>query len=136
MASDIANLKAGLAAAGSREGFITSLSPGSCARIANSTTRREEEHIWAWADVMREEYKAIVDAGLMLQIDDPSIAENFDQINPEPAIEDYRTFTRVRVEASTTRCAACRRSRSGSTCAGVPGTARTPPTSSSGTSST
>lgn len=35
----------------------------------------------------------------MLQIDDPSIAENWDQINPEPSIEDYRAFTRIRVEA-------------------------------------
>lgn len=35
----------------------------------------------------------------MLQIDDPSIAENWDQINPGPSIEDYRAFTRIRVEA-------------------------------------
>ena len=48
---------------------------------------------------MREEYKAIIDAGLILQIDDPSIAENWDQINPEPTIEDYLAFTRIRVEA-------------------------------------
>ena len=99
IASDIANLKAGLAAAGVTEGFITSLSPGSGARIANRHYASEEEHIWAWADVLREEYRAVVEAGLTLQIDDPSIAENFDQINPEPSIEDYRAFTRIRVEA-------------------------------------
>jgi 5-methyltetrahydropteroyltriglutamate--homocysteine methyltransferase len=99
IASDIANLKAGLTAAGVEEGFITSLSPGSGARIANRHYATEEEHIWAWADVLREEYQAVVEAGLTLQIDDPSIAENFDQINPEPSIEDYRAFTRIRVEA-------------------------------------
>jgi 5-methyltetrahydropteroyltriglutamate--homocysteine methyltransferase len=33
---------------------------------------------------MREEYKAIIDAGLVLQLDDPSIAENWDMINPAP----------------------------------------------------
>jgi 5-methyltetrahydropteroyltriglutamate--homocysteine methyltransferase len=99
IASDIANLKSGLAAAGSEEGFLTSLSPGSGARIANEHYATEEEHIWAWADVMREEYRAVIDAGLILQIDDPSIAENWDQINPEPSIEDYRAFTRIRVEA-------------------------------------
>jgi 5-methyltetrahydropteroyltriglutamate--homocysteine methyltransferase len=99
IASDIANLKAGLAAAGVEEGFITSLSPGSGARISNRYYATEEEHIWAWADVMREEYRAVVDAGLILQIDDPSIAENWDQINPEPSVEDYRAFTRIRVEA-------------------------------------
>ena len=99
IASDIANLKAGLAANGLTEGFITSLSPGSGSRIPNAYYATEEEHIWAWADVLREEYKAIVDAGLILQIDDPSIAENWDQINPEPSIEDYQAFTRIRVEA-------------------------------------
>ncbi len=99
IASDIANLKAGLAANGLTEGFVTSLSPGSGSRIPNAYYATEEEHIWAWADVLREEYKAIVDAGLILQIDDPSIAENWDQINPEPSIEDYQAFTRIRVEA-------------------------------------
>ncbi len=49
--------------------------------------------------MLREEYKAIIDAGLTLQIDDPSIAENWDQINPEPSIDDYLAFTRIRVEA-------------------------------------
>lgn len=99
IASDIANLKAGLAANGLTEGFVTSLSPGSGSRIPNAYYATEEEHIWAWADVLREEYTAIIDAGLILQIDDPSIAENWDQINPEPSIEDYQAFTRIRVEA-------------------------------------
>jgi 5-methyltetrahydropteroyltriglutamate--homocysteine methyltransferase len=36
---------------------------------------------------MREEYKAIIDAGLILQLDDPSIAENWDMVNPEPSTE-------------------------------------------------
>ncbi|PRY17166.1 cobalamin-independent methionine synthase II family protein [Kineococcus rhizosphaerae] len=99
IASDIANLKAGLAAAGLEQGFITSLSPGSGARIANRHYATEEEHIWAWAEVMREEYKAVTDAGLIVQIDDPSIAENWDQITPEPSVEDYQAFTRIRVEA-------------------------------------
>ncbi|MCI2240142.1 cobalamin-independent methionine synthase II family protein [Paenibacillus sp. TRM 82003] len=101
IASDVANLVAGLDAAGldRSQGFITSLSPGSGARISDRYYATEEEHIWAWAEVMREEYRAVVDAGLVLQIDDPSIAENWDQINPEPSVEDYRAFTRIRVEA-------------------------------------
>ena len=48
---------------------------------------------------MREEYQAIIDAGLMLQLDDPAIAENWDQINPAPSVEDYKRFTMIRVEA-------------------------------------
>jgi 5-methyltetrahydropteroyltriglutamate--homocysteine methyltransferase len=97
--ADIANLKAALAAAGVEEGFMTSIAPGSASRIANRYYKTEEEFLAACADAMREEYKAIIDAGLVLQIDDPSIAENFDQINPEPTIEAYRRFTMVRVEA-------------------------------------
>ncbi|HEY4830649.1 MAG TPA: hypothetical protein VIH85_28030, partial [Solirubrobacteraceae bacterium] len=50
-------------------------------------------------DAMREEYQAIIDAGLSLQLDDPAIAENWDQIVPEPSVEDYKRFTMVRVEA-------------------------------------
>ncbi|WP_445818854.1 cobalamin-independent methionine synthase II family protein [Arthrobacter sp. G119Y2] len=99
LSSDIANLKAGLAAADLPSGFITALSPGSASRIGNGFYASEEEFIWAWADVLREEYKAIVDAGLTVQIDDPSIAENWDQINPEPSVEDYQRFTQIRVEA-------------------------------------
>lgn len=99
IASDTANLRAALAKAGAAEGFITSLSPGSAARIPNRFYATEEEHIWAWAEVLREEYLAITGAGLVLQIDDPSVAENWDQVNPEPSVEDYLAFTRIRVEA-------------------------------------
>jgi 5-methyltetrahydropteroyltriglutamate--homocysteine methyltransferase len=99
IASDTRNLRAGLDAAGLTDGFITALSPGSASRIGNEFYATEEEFIWAWADVLREEYTAIIDAGLILQIDDPSIAENYDQINPEPSIADYQAFTRIRVEA-------------------------------------
>nr|WP_182977057.1 hypothetical protein [Arthrobacter cheniae] len=97
--SDIANLKAGLETANIPTGFITALSPGSASRIGNDYYASEEEFIYAWADVLREEYRAIVDAGLIVQIDDPSIAENWDQINPEPSIEDYQRFTQIRVDA-------------------------------------
>jgi 5-methyltetrahydropteroyltriglutamate--homocysteine methyltransferase len=99
VASDIANLKAGLSAAGLGEGFVAALSPGSASRITNEYYATEEEYIYACADALREEYKAITDAGLILQIDDPSIAENWDQISPEPTVEDYLKFTQIRVEA-------------------------------------
>src|SRR2546423_14750370 len=48
---------------------------------------------------MREEYKAVVEAGIVLQLDDPAVAENWDMINPEPSVEDYQKFSRVRVDA-------------------------------------
>ena len=99
IAADIAHFKAGLAAAGIEEGFMTSIAPGSCSRIGNEYYKTEEELIYACADAMREEYRAIIEAGLILQLDDPSIAENWDMINPAPSAEAYRRFSMVRVEA-------------------------------------
>ena len=80
-------------------GFITAIAPGSAARITTSHYPTEEEHIWAWAAALREEYKAITDAGLIVQLDDPSLAENWDQIQPEPSIADYNAFTQIRIDA-------------------------------------
>ncbi|HBK05331.1 MAG TPA: epoxyalkane--coenzyme M transferase [Acetobacteraceae bacterium] len=99
IAADIANFKAALAANGIEEGFMTSVAPGSASRIGNAYYKTDDEFLFACADAMREEYKAIVDAGLILQFDDPSIAENWDQINPEPTVEEYRAFSMRRVEA-------------------------------------
>ncbi len=97
--ADITNFKAALQAAGVEEGFMTAVAPGSASRIGNSYYKTEEELLYACADAMREEYKAILDAGLVLQLDDPAIAENWDMINPEPTVEEYNKFSMVRVEA-------------------------------------
>lgn len=98
---DIENLRVACEKAGvdRSTAYINSLGPSSAARITNEYYDSEEEFIWAMADVFREEYLAITEAGFIVQIDDPSIAENFDQINPEPSYEDYRAFTRPRIEA-------------------------------------
>ena len=99
IAADIAHFKAGLQAAGVTEGFMTLIAPGSASRIGNNYYGTDEEFLFACADAMREEYKAIVDAGLILQLDDPSIAENWDQINPAPTVAEYQRFSMQRVEA-------------------------------------
>ena len=97
--ADIAHMKAALAAAGAEEGFMTSIAPGSASRIGNEYYGTEEELIFACAEAMREEYRAILDAGLVLQLDDPAMAENWDMINPEPSVEEYRQLSMIRVEA-------------------------------------
>jgi 5-methyltetrahydropteroyltriglutamate--homocysteine methyltransferase len=96
---DIADLKAALAATGQHDGFLNSVAPGSCARFGNEYYSDDEEQLQACADAMREEYVAIIDSGLGLQLDDPAIAENWDQINPAPSVEDYQRFTMARVDA-------------------------------------
>jgi 5-methyltetrahydropteroyltriglutamate--homocysteine methyltransferase len=97
VAADIRHLAGALREG--EQGFLTSIAPGSAARVRNEHYATDEEHVWAWADALREEYRAIVEAGLLLQIDDPSLAESWDQINPAPSVADYRAFTRVRVDA-------------------------------------
>jgi 5-methyltetrahydropteroyltriglutamate--homocysteine methyltransferase len=99
VARDIANFKAALESQGLQDGYLNSVAPGSCARFGNEFYEDDEALIYACADAMRLEYQAIIDAGLMLQLDDPAIAENWDQINPAPSVEAYQRFTRVRVEA-------------------------------------
>jgi 5-methyltetrahydropteroyltriglutamate--homocysteine methyltransferase len=96
---DIADMKAAMAAASVADGFLNSVGPGSCARFGNEYYASDEEMLQACADAMRAEYTAIIDAGLILQIDDPSIAENWDQIVPEPSVADYKRFTMKRVDA-------------------------------------
>jgi 5-methyltetrahydropteroyltriglutamate--homocysteine methyltransferase len=99
IATDIANFKAAMQAAGVAEGFMSAVAPGSAARIANTYYKSDEDLLYACAEAMREEYKAIVDAGVILQLDDPAIAENWDMVNPEPTVHEYRTFSMTRVEA-------------------------------------
>ncbi len=97
--ADIANFKAALAAAEVEEGFMTAVAPASAARIGNQYYQSEEELLYACAEAMREEYRAIVEAGLILQFDDPCIAEGWDQVNPEPTVEDYRKLATAWIEA-------------------------------------
>ncbi|WP_454167715.1 cobalamin-independent methionine synthase II family protein [Microbacterium lacticum] len=97
VAADIRNLTAALRPG--EQGFLTAIAPGSAARVRNEYYASDEEHIFAWADALREEYRAIVEAGLIVQLDDPSLAENFDQITPEPSIADYQAFTQIRIDA-------------------------------------
>ncbi len=99
IAADIANLKNAMAAAGADEGFMCAIGPGSFARGENLYYNTEEEFVFAAADAMREEYKAIVDAGLIVQIDDPSLPDNWDMINPEPPLAEFKKFEAARMDA-------------------------------------
>ncbi len=97
--ADIANVKAALAAAGVKDGFMTAVAPASAVRMADEYYKNEDDFLAAGADAMREEYKAIVDAGLILQLDDPLVAEGFDQVEPEPTPAEYRKYAMRWIEA-------------------------------------
>ena len=97
VAADIANLKQSL---GSNEtGFLTAIAPGSAARVPNEFYSSDEDHLAAWSDALSVEYRAITDAGLVLQLDDPFLCESWDQVNPEPAVNDYLDFIALRIDA-------------------------------------
>jgi 5-methyltetrahydropteroyltriglutamate--homocysteine methyltransferase len=61
--------------------------------------KSEEVALFAIAEAMREEYKAVVDAGLIAQIDDAFLASVYDVMVPPKSLADYRKWAEVRVEA-------------------------------------
>ena len=96
--ADIANLRAALGQAPAEEAFITALSPSNVALYhRNEYYKTDEEYLVALADAMHAEYQAIVDAGFLLQIDDPRIATHYDR-HPELDVEDCRRFIGLCVE--------------------------------------
>ena len=99
VAADTKNLNAAVQETGATEGFVAALSPGSAARIGNKYYQTDKEWLFAWAEVLKQEYKAIIDSGLSLQIDDPSFAEAWDQLVPEPTVAEYLEFTELAIEA-------------------------------------
>lgn len=97
--SDIENFKAALAEVEVEEAFITAVAPGSFARRLNEFYESDEELLDALGEAFREEYAAIVEAGFILQLDDPGLPDNWDMANPEPELEAYRKFASLRIEA-------------------------------------
>ncbi len=94
--------KAALARAGvaGDETFVPALAPGWLDHfIYNEYYKTDEEFVYALADAMSDKYHAIVDAGFILQIDDPGIATSWDMIKPEPSLADYRKYITLRMEA-------------------------------------
>jgi 5-methyltetrahydropteroyltriglutamate--homocysteine methyltransferase len=96
--TDIDNLKRALKDAGKEEGFMTAVSPSNLELYyENRHYASDEEYLAALGEAMRVEYKAIVDAGLLLQIDDPRMATHYNRAT-NASIEDCRKFIALRVE--------------------------------------
>ena len=96
---NIADLKAALAAAGVEEGFLTAVAPASTGYDAsNEYYADERDYVFAIAEALREEYLEIVNAGLVLQVDDAVLANMYDElVQHGPA--RYRQWAELRVEA-------------------------------------
>lgn len=96
---DTARLKAALAAHGGREGFFTAVAPAMTAFDGrNEHYASERDFLFAIADALREEYREIVDAGLLLQVDDPILANMWDALVSKSPV-DYRKWADLRIAA-------------------------------------
>ena len=82
------------------DAFLTSTAPLSLEPgRRNDYYKTPEEFLYAIADAIRVEYRAIVDAGFLLQVDDAWLAALWDRIGHSMGLEKYRQFCAVRVDA-------------------------------------
>ena len=110
---DIANFKTSLADAGVDLGtsgnqstgdgiqaFLPVVAPASAYWLRNEHYATDEEFVYALADVLHEEYKAITDSGLLLQVDDAVLMHEADtMLSRGQSWEDYRKWAELRVDA-------------------------------------
>jgi 5-methyltetrahydropteroyltriglutamate--homocysteine methyltransferase len=97
--ADIANLKAAIKGQAHEDVFMPAIASSYvAATFANEHYRTHEEYEQAVSDALREEYLAIVDAGFILQIDDPRLVTYY-MMHPELSVEDCRKWAEKRVEA-------------------------------------
>jgi 5-methyltetrahydropteroyltriglutamate--homocysteine methyltransferase len=101
---DIANLKAALAktkgAHSSLNAFLPVVAPASALPGAgNEHYKSEEEYLFALADALHEEYQAIVDAGLYVQVDDAFLPYMHEKMVPPMSSAEYRKWAQMRVDA-------------------------------------
>ena len=96
---DIANLKVAMEGNGVTAGFLPVVAPASV--LPNRTDefyKTEEEALFAIADALHEEYAAIAESGLLVQIDDAFLASTYDVMVPPRSLEDYRRWAALRVD--------------------------------------
>ena len=97
--TDVANLKAALQGKHVEEAFLPAITPGTVEHwLRNEYYPSDEAYLYAVADALHEEYKAIVNGGFILQIDDPDLPDAW-QIHPEMDVPTYHKFADLRVEA-------------------------------------
>jgi 5-methyltetrahydropteroyltriglutamate--homocysteine methyltransferase len=96
---DIANVKAAAEGKNLEEIFMTAVSPSDVeGQQPNQFYDSDADYLFAIADAMHEEYQAIVDAGLILQIDDPRLLTYYIS-RPDLSVDACRRWAELRVEA-------------------------------------
>ncbi len=96
---DLVTFRAALAGMAVAEAFVPAIAPAMVGRGQNRYYPTEEAYVFAIAEALRTEYRAIVDAGFILQIDDPGLGETWDMLIPAPPLEDYRKMQARNIDA-------------------------------------
>jgi 5-methyltetrahydropteroyltriglutamate--homocysteine methyltransferase len=96
---DIGNFKAALAKVRVEEGFLPVAAPASVIPDRkNEYYRTDDDCLQAIATAMRTEYKAIIDAGLIVQLDDARTATTYDRMVPPASKDEYLGWVARHVE--------------------------------------
>jgi 5-methyltetrahydropteroyltriglutamate--homocysteine methyltransferase len=96
---DIDNFKAGLTDVKVEEAFMPVAAPASVIPDRkNEYYKSDEECLVAIATAMRTEYKMIIDAGFLLQLDDARAAVTYDRMVPPASFADYRNWVDMHME--------------------------------------
>lgn len=97
---DVEDVRAAAEAAGVREAFLPVAAPASVMPVRmDEHYGSDEELLFALADALHEEYRAVVDGGLILQIDDAFLATMYDTMVPPATLAEYREWAELRIEA-------------------------------------
>ncbi|HWO41788.1 MAG TPA: cobalamin-independent methionine synthase II family protein [Candidatus Eisenbacteria bacterium] len=95
---EIDDFKAALAGQNYEDAFLPAVAPGTIEHwMKNDFYPTDEAYLLAIADAMREEYTGIVDAGFVLQIDDPDLPDGW-QFNAHMTVPEYRKYAELRVD--------------------------------------
>jgi 5-methyltetrahydropteroyltriglutamate--homocysteine methyltransferase len=83
------------------DAFYPQLAPGWIEHfIWNEHYESEEAYVYALAEAWKGEYDAVVEAGFVLQLDDPALVDRYYMFNPPISVEEYRRHAELRVEAT------------------------------------
>jgi 5-methyltetrahydropteroyltriglutamate--homocysteine methyltransferase len=97
---DIGNLKAALRGVDVNGAFLPVVAPASVIWLENEYYKSDEELVYAIAEAQRREYRAIIDAGFYLQVDDAVLAHEYDTVlSRGGTVDQYRRWAQVRIEA-------------------------------------
>jgi 5-methyltetrahydropteroyltriglutamate--homocysteine methyltransferase len=97
---DIENLKKAAKKANAYGAFLPVVAPASALPGGkNEHYKDEETYLFALADALNKEYRAIVDAGLYVQIDDAFLPYMYEKMVPPMTLGDYRKWAQLRIDA-------------------------------------